>query len=527
MKRNQLLLNFLSGTFACSLAPKAARFAAGLDEPERAQGRRLRRFLMEAQSSQMGQRLRYDRINSFSEFQNQVPVVDYDALESDIARIAAGEPNVLTPQVVRAFETSGGSTSTNKLIPYTQSLLADFSAATAPWLFDLFRHRPPLCGLRQYWSISPVKRDRKLTSGGITIGFDDDREYFGSVGRWVLGKVMAVPSSVRLEEDLAAWRRVTLQHLIDAQDLGLISVWSPSFLLLLMGALERDLPYYLGRLTDARQREIQNRLSQNGAFTGEALWPNLRVISMWADGPSAELVSQVQSLFPTVLIQPKGLLATEGVVTIPWFAAAGVGAVPAVCSHLIELIDLNHPSARPLPVWAALVGANYSPVLTTGNGFARYHLKDVLRCTGRHRGVPLFRFDGKLDNVSDLFGEKINARQVDEALVLAYAQTHASVRFALLAPVQSSPPSYRLFIESNATDEVLRSITTIVEGHLSTGHHYSYCRALEQLGPIEATRVTEGREKYHHALLLNGYRFGDLKPTHLDTRCDWRAVFER
>jgi hypothetical protein len=43
-------------------------------------------------------------------------------------------------------------------------------------------------------------------------------------------------------------------------------------------------------------------------------------------------------------------------------------------------------------------------VITTGGGFYRYQLKDIVEVTGFLHPVPTFRFVGKEDNTVDLFG---------------------------------------------------------------------------------------------------------------------------
>jgi hypothetical protein len=112
----------------------------------------------------------FDRICTREEYQARVPIVDYDALEPFIERVASGERQVLTQAPVRMFERSSGSSAANKLIPYTDQTLREFSASTAPWLYDLYRAYPRLNGRRSYWSVSAAARKKEHTAGGIAIG---------------------------------------------------------------------------------------------------------------------------------------------------------------------------------------------------------------------------------------------------------------------------------------------------------------------------------------------------------------------
>ena len=517
-----MILRALQTAYAASLRIPAGRLSAALANPAAAQERRLARFLREGAGTVYGRAHGYEQISSFRRFQDRVPIATYETLASHVERIARGERDVLTRQPVRMLERTSGSSARRKLVPYTDGLLADFSAATGPWLADLYRRFPGLASTRQYWSISPVSAARERSPGGVPIGFEDDAEYFGPLARWALGRIRAVPGRVaRLPID--DWRRTTARHLLEAGDLGLISVWSPSFLLLLLEHIEREAESLLPALPPRRRQEVRSALARDGR-AGEALWPRLQVVSLWADGAAADLVPRVRERFPTTALQPKGLLATEGVVTLPLWGLAG-GAVPALTSHVIELCDLNEPARRPIPVHEARPGASYSPLLSTGNGFARYRLEDALTCTARAGQVPLFRFDGRLDGGSDLRGEKLSPRLVEAALRDAGAAARVDWEFALLAPVLDEPPRYQLYLESGAGDAELRRLSEGVERKLLDIFHYRYCRELGQLGPVRAVRVSGGRRAYEATLVARGMKAGDIKPAALDARPIWSAAF--
>ncbi len=421
------------------------------------------------------------------------------------------------------FEPSGGSTAATKLIPYTQALLDEFSAATGPWLFNLFRGRPGLWGTRSYWSVSPaVARAETHTEGGVPIGFEDDTAYFNPVERWALRRLLAVPGGVGKLRDVERWRRETARHLLAAEDLGFFSVWSPSFLTLLMEFIERRWPELLGLLPRRRARALDAVVARCGGIYGEALWPRLGLLSCWTEGPAAAQLPALRRWFPATPIQGKGLLATEGVVSIPvWGQPA---AVCAVTSHFLEFIDLDAPEARPLLVDELVLGGRYSPLLTTGGGLYRYHLKDVVRCVGFYERAPCLRFEGKLDRVSDLCGEKLSAGRVRAALEGVSARLGLAPAFALLAPV-AEPAHYCLYVECDALPLVIEDLRREVEDALREGHHYGYCRKLGQLGPLRVLRVRRGQERYLEAWLARGRRLGDIKPTCLDPSFPGADVF--
>lgn len=56
---------------------------------------------------------------------------------------------------------------------------------------------------------------------------------------------------------------------------------------------------------------------EKARMTAKELFPDLVVISCWADDNSEAIAKKLQMALPCVNIQPKGLLATEGIMTIP------------------------------------------------------------------------------------------------------------------------------------------------------------------------------------------------------------------
>lgn len=451
-----LLLTALQAGHRLSLRNEAQRLQAAFARPRTTQESRLIRLVSQNLGTAYGEKYSFERIRNVQDYQRRVPVMDYDALSPWINRIANGEQRVLTQARVRMLEPSGGSTSTNKFIPYTAELLADFSRATNPWLFDLYNNTPGLAGTRSYWSISLAKQGERSTPGGVPIGFDDDTEYFSPTMRWALTQMMAVPNAVARAPDMDSWRQQTAHHMLMAGNLGLISVWSPTFLTLLMDYIAAHLDELLRGLPAQRASNIRQGLERQGRLCGEALWPQLKIISCWTDSIAASFLPELKRWFPHTPIQGKGLLATEGVVSAPLLPTRSttgqlelddrLGCPLAITSHFLEFIDLQQPNRTPCLAHELRVGGSYSPILSTSGGLYRYHLKDVVDCVGMEQDTPRIRFAGKLDRVSDLCGEKVHANQVEQALQRVRQTLGAELRFALLAPVQGSPSHYRLYL---------------------------------------------------------------------------------
>ncbi|MDP2310007.1 MAG: GH3 auxin-responsive promoter family protein [Pseudomonadota bacterium] len=499
----------LQAGWLASQAPAWARFVRATRDVRAAQHSRLLSLLAVTSPSRYGRAVGLDRVDGPTSFQ-RLPIVDHADLSPWIDRVAAGEPDVFTTEPVEMLERTGGSSGAAKLVPYTRRLRAEFAEGVGVWMVDLHRRVPTLVGAKSYWSVSRAVRRSETTVGGLRVGFDVDAEYFGPLSRWAIGRMMAVPGTVAQSPDIEAWRRATAGHLLEADDLGFISVWSPTFLTRLMqwiGDHRDDLV-----LSPAARARL-DRAWNGSSLDGPTLWPRLRVLSAWADGFAAAQVGAMRAPFPGVGFQPKGVLATEGVVSFPFGGLAGAeaeGGVLAVTSHVLELRDLAHGRV----IWPedARVGGRYQPILTTGNGFVRYALPDELEVVGHLGQVPRVRLRGRLDRGSDLVGEKLTAAFVARALAAVWSATGVMPGFAMLVPAPGPDrEGYILVLDREVP-------AAAVDRALRAGAQYGYARDLEQLAPARVHVAPDAWARWEAALERQGLTLGDQKPLALEVR---------
>jgi hypothetical protein len=417
----------------------------------------------------------FGRPASREAFRANVPVCDYQDLIPWLDRMEAGETDVLFAGRPVAYELTGGSSGGSKLIPYSAKGLGDFQRAILPWLArTLARH--DIRG-KVYFSISPAGREQQFR-GGVPVGLPDGA-YLGETAGAVLARMTAVPFSVAAIRDLGAWREQTLACLRAAEDLELISVWSPTFLLQL-----------LGEVGDTR-----------------ALWPRLKVISCWASGPSRRYLEPLRSLFPHAVIEPKGLLSTEGVVTVP-----DAEGRPALTPHgFFEFDD----GERLLLADELTPGAEYQVVITTVSGLYRYRTGDRVRCDGTNaQGRPVLEFIGRDSLTCDLVGEKLT-----EAFVARCLQDWQG--FALIVP-DACRPGYVLVCEGECPPPELARL----DERLGANPQYAYARRLGQLAPLRALHHPAPFAVFERVLHGRGVRLGDIKPTSLRAEEFWLPLFE-
>ncbi len=169
----------------------------------------LKRILSSNAATVFGQEHHFARIDSVEAYQNLVPLRTYEEFKPYIDRIAEGELQVLTSEPSRQFALTSGSTQAAKLIPCTKAMVNEFQEGIDPWVNYLFRSFPRLLFGKAYWSVTPVGERKSRTSGGISIGFDDEKQYFSPLTRWVLRLYHGRPISACT---IAGYGHISLCH---------------------------------------------------------------------------------------------------------------------------------------------------------------------------------------------------------------------------------------------------------------------------------------------------------------------------
>lgn len=298
----------------------------------------------------------------------------------------------------------------------------------------------------------------------------------------------------------------TARQLLTCGELTLISVWNPTFLTILCDFI-RDNAEELSLILPEEQRTEFLDAAKSERF--DRIFPDLKIISCWADGSAADHVREVRRRFPDVYIQPKGLLATECFISFP--LCGEEGSRLSIHSHFFEfrsLADGNITTAD------RLEKGTYEVIVTTGGGFYRYCIGDVIEVLETYPDhPPRIRFLRRNGVFSDLFGEKLSEEFVRTVL----SSLEIAEQFCLLAPEGNR---YCLYTDADGiTGEML-------DQALCESYHYAYCRSLGQLQSAEVIQITGDPAKdYLRRHTAGGMRLGDIKPAVLSRLSGWDEWF--
>jgi hypothetical protein len=520
--------------FASNL-PALMRFQRALNHPAKTQMQLLHGYIAQNADTAYGKAHGFGEIKTYEEFSRRVPMVNYDDLRPWIERIMRGENHVLTSEPVTHLIPTSGSSGARKLIPFTVSLQREFNRAIGPWVADIYRQHPSVALGTAYWSISPAIQIQDTESSAVPVGFDDDSSYLGGAKKRLVDSVMAAPPELRLVADMEQFRYLTLLCLLRQKDLRLISIWHPSFLSLLLDALPvcwedllHDIESGRCRYSDSLPMAVLHSLNlrpmpqrakelkKADPTKPETLWPFLKIISCWGDGNAELAIADLQRRFPNAPIQRKGLIATEAIVTIPFFDLRPL----AICSHFFEFLDeqggvhLAHELKE---------DKIYEIVVTTSGGLWRYRLQDQVQITGFMDKTPSLRFLGRRQNISDRCGEKLSENFVAQSIHEAMADLTLQPRFVLLAPDENHLGChYTFYVEG----EVRPDLALRLDAALQKNPQYAWCRKLGQLNlPWLFQIKSGGYDAFVARELSKGRRLGEIKPCSLSPHTGWSQFF--
>lgn len=438
------------------------RLERALESPRQTQLKTLKRLLRQARLA--------EPIADYERFK-KLPLQSYDELEPRIQTAIDTGQHWLSRRKPFTHEPTSGSSGAKKLIPYTPALIRSFTHMFLCWAHDLLRYGPGFGGGRIYFSVSPQFHDTDY-------GLSDDSEYLSGPTAWIFRRFTLVPAAVKSLREPEDFLRVVSAHLLSADDLEVISVWSPSFLLSLLDyiqdhALELSKALQQGTVSGGGKvfklvpvREAKIEALQTVTLNYPQLFPGLRLISCWGSHNAAVGWRELQARFPGVLVQAKGLLATEAPITIP--SQKYNTFLPLLDEVFFEFIAED---GKIHLLDALKTDETYELVLTQASGLLRYRLGDLVKVTGRVKNTPCFDFVSRAGSVSDLVGEKLS-----EGFIAGIAAQFAGCYFCLVPDLDSR--RYLLFADAPLD-------MALFETELMASPHYHNARKLNQLAPLE------------------------------------------
>jgi hypothetical protein len=545
--------NVIGKLVAMPVRRRLAAFEAATHHPREVQDELLRSLLARQTDTGFGRDHHFRDVQTLADFRRHVPVQGYEYYEPYIRRVTQGDFRALLADAkVYMFAMTSGTTAARKFIPVTAQYLADYRRGWNLWGLKVFRDHPEV-RLRPIVQMSGDWQEFHTESGipcGSVTGLTAHMQL--RIVRWIY----CVPGCVGKVKDPAAKYYLALRLSLPSK-VGMIIAANPSTLVnmaragdLEKEALLRDLrdgtlsPRFdvpadvraalqrrLRKQHPERVRQLEEIVRRTGTLYPKDYWPKDCIVGNWMGGSVGAYLRHYPRYYGATPVRDVGLIASEGRMTIP-LADGTASGVLDITSHYFEFIpedEIDSPQPTVLSAHELREGQTYYILPTTAYGLYRYHICDVVRCTGFHNRTPLVEFLSKGAHFASMTGEKISEHHVIGAMNEVLRELNLTLTAYSVAPCwDDEQPYYGLFVERPdlAGAAQGRHLAQLLERRLCAANvEYAAKRESQRLGPLRVllmaantwqhwdrqrlVRTGGTLEQYKHPCLIGDLKFRD------------------
>ncbi len=352
-------------------------------------------LLRKASRTQYGRRYKFDKIKSYTEFRDSVPLVSYEALWPWIDRAMRGEKNVLWPGRTKYFsKSSGTSNARSKYIPVTsENLRKNHIAGSWDAMTILYHHHP---------DVKVFHKKNLVLGGSLEKRIDYPKAVIGDISALMIDNMPGVARPFFVPKP-----KVSLmpdwEEKIEA--ISEIAISTPDIVL-------------FGGVPTWNLVLFQKILEKTGKKDLTEIWPDLKVYFHGGVG-FAPYRASFEKLIPRDdLVFLESYNASEGLFAIQDVLHQDLGLLLLLDrSIFFEFIPLEYyeeDERQAIPLWEVEKDRDYVIVISTNAGLWRYIPGDVIRFSSI---FPYrIKVSGRTKQYINAFGEELMIHNVDEAL---------------------------------------------------------------------------------------------------------------
>ena len=525
----------------------ADKFDKNTKDPMSAQKEFLLNILYDNRDTVFGKEHKFSEIRTIEDFQEAVPVSNYESLTPYITRMLDGEDGVLVKDKVIFFGITSGTTNVPKFIPVTKKSRKQKSKVMDMWLYHALKKHPEALSGKGLIIMSPAIEG--YAKSGVPYGSESGDTYKHMPS--FIAKHYAIPYEVFCIKDYEARYYAILRIGIEANVTN-VGTMNPLTLLVLCQKIEK---YAKDIIEDVRRgtingsfdisadirKKLSDKLKPNPARAGyleklliekggllpKDFWPGMAMIECWTGGTVGLYLKEVIKYFPEdISVRDFGFLATEARCSLP-VSDSGPSGILTIESNFYEFIpeeDREKDDPRYLTADKLEKGKRYYIIFTTMSGLYRYDIDDIIRVTGFYNSTPIIEFIQKGKNVSSATGEKLYEAQIIDAIHKAKEATGIDVEFFCACLEWQIPPSYSFLVEFTQEHDASKKKRFLSHVEDSLGKiniEYKAKRSSQRLGDPKLKILEKGSfERFRKARLAILQHDSQFKISHL--RCDFK-----
>ncbi|MGH1518908.1 GH3 auxin-responsive promoter family protein [Chryseobacterium sp. JK1] len=400
-----------------------------------------------AQKTLFGREHDFENIHSVKEFQERVPIADYEDLKPYIERVKKGQANILWTETPEYFAKTSGTTSGSKYIPISKEGMPFQIAGAQSALFHYISK----------------KGNADFVNGKMIFlqGSPELKEVFGiKTGR--LSGIVAhhIPNYLQ-KNRLPSWETNIMEDW-EAKVDKIIEETEKENMTLISG-IPPWLIMYFEKLTEKHGKKIKQ------------LFPNLQLIV--TGGVNYEPYrDKMEDLLGGTVDIIQTFPASEGFFAFQDdYTKEGLLLLTnhGIFYEFIALEEYGKPDAKRLTLKDIELNKDYALILTTNSGLWAYSIGDVVRFINKNPYRVLV--SGRTKHFTSAFGEHVIAFEVEEAMKATLEKYPAQITEFHLAP-QVNPgeglPYHEWLIEFEKEPESLELFTNELDDQLRARNTY-------------------------------------------------------
>ncbi len=397
--------------------------------------------------TEWGKKYDFENIHSYEDFNQKVPLSNYQILEPYIKRLLDKEQNILWDSDVKWFaQTSGTMGDKIKILPVSKESLYDCHYKGGKDLLSLYYNQIP--GRKLY------KGKHLILGGSAKVNYLTSDSYFGDISAIIL-------------KNMPWWAEL---RRTPAKEIALMSKWEEKIERLAESTIDQDI-YILAGVPSWTLILCNRVLEITGKKHLREVWPNLELF-MHGGVNFEPYRDQFKKIIPfDDMHYVETYNSSEGFFGIQDDFAKNELLLMLDYGTFFEFIPMDEfddvNSKKVIPLNEVELGVNYALVITTNAGLWRYVIGDTIRFTSK---TPYrFKITGRTKSFINSFGEKLEVEHAEMAVRLACEKTNAEIAEYTVAPVYmeaSKSGKHEWLIEFRTAPEALTVFTEILDEEL-------------------------------------------------------------
>lgn len=375
-------------------------------------------LIARAQFTEYGKQFGFQHIDSIAEFQQSVPLNNYDTLKPYIQRILEGNQNVLWPSEILWFAKSSGTTSDkSKFIPVSREAMDDnhFKGGKDAIAIYLSQHPD-----------SQITTGKCLVIGGShQLNQLNEDSFYGDLSAVMMQNMPWAGQFLRTP-DLS---------------IALMDEWEAKIEMIAQSTIHENVTFITGVPTWTIVL-FKRILEITGAKHMLEVWPNLELY-LHGGVSFRPYQDQFRQYIPSDKMNYIDTYnASEG-----FFASQDVPGQEGMLLYLnhgifyefIPMDEFGKENPQVLTLKQVKRDTNYAIVISTNSGLWRYVIGDTIQFT--HLSPYRIKVTGRTAFYLNAFGEEVIVDNADQAIARACADTGAVVSDYSAAPVYMTDQS--------------------------------------------------------------------------------------